>query len=108
MPNLFASILGLLAVGSLWGPAALQGQDLDPAQVRVPLDSALRLAQRAAGKAFPDLAEYTLYSVSPRVLKADPHGLHWQVLWQGRAFPHRRWLVVRVYMDDGYTRTERE
>ncbi|HEY7635988.1 MAG TPA: hypothetical protein VH763_10610 [Gemmatimonadales bacterium] len=49
-----------------------------------------------------------LYSVTPRVLKADPRGLHWQVLWQERAFPHRRWLVVRVYVRDGYAATERE
>jgi hypothetical protein len=56
----------------------------------------------------PELSHYMLYSVTPRVLKADPRGLHWQVLWQERAFPHRRWLVVRVYVRDGYAATERE
>ena len=85
----------------------LRGQDLDTSDVRVPLDSALRLAKNAAGKVFPDLRDYLLYSIKPRVLKADPSGLHWEVDWQHRAFPHRRWLVVRVYMKDGHTTTER-
>ena len=89
-------------------PAAipLHGQDLDPADVRVPLDSALVLAGKAAATAFPDLSSYLLYSVTPRVLKGDPGGLHWQVLWQERAFPHRRRLVARVYMSDGHVTTE--
>ena len=85
----------------------LGAQDLDAAEVRVTLDSALVIAQRAAASAFPDLTSYVLYSVTPRVLKADPGGLHWQVQWQERAFPHRRWLVVRVYMSDGHALTER-
>ncbi len=67
----------------------------------------LRIAQKAAAIAFPELSKYLLYSVSPRVLKADPGGLHWEVQWQERAFPHRRWLIVRVYMNDGHTGTER-
>ena len=89
-------------------PAAipLYGQDLDPAAVRVPLDSALILARKAAATAFPELSSYLLYSVTPRVLKGDPGGLHWQVLWQERAFPHRRRLVARVYMSDGHVTTE--
>jgi len=56
----------------------LEGQDLDPADVRVGLD----------------------------FLKADPGGLHWQVQWLERAFPHHRWLVVLVYMD-GHVGSER-
>jgi hypothetical protein len=99
--------LGLLLIGSLGDPTSLHGQDLDSTDVRVTLDSALPLAQRAAASAFPELPEYLLYSVTPRALKADPRGLHWQVLWQERALPHHRWLVVRVYMRDRYTATER-
>ena len=85
----------------------LHGQDLDAAEVRVTLDSALRIAHTAAVTAFPQLSNYLLYSITPRVLKGDPGGLHWQVRWQTRDFPHRQWLVVRVYMKDGHTRAER-
>jgi hypothetical protein len=92
---------------SPWTAGSLQGQDLDTADVQVTLDSALHVAQKAAASAFPDLSDYLLYSVTPRVLKGDSRGSHWQVRWQERAFPHRRWLVVRVYMKDGYTTTER-
>ena len=108
MTTLYRALLGLSMIGSLGRPPELHGQDLDPTEVRVPLDSALRLAQAAATRAFPELSEYVLYSVTPRVLLADPRGLHWQVLWQERTFPHHRWLVVRVYMRDGYTAAERE
>src|SRR5262245_29916211 len=108
MPHLSWGVLGLSVLASVAGAASLHGQDLDPNQVQVPLDSALQLAQRAAASAFPELSEYMLYSVTPRVLKADPHGLHWQVRWQQRAFPHQRWLVVRVYMRDGHTAAARE
>ena len=88
-------------------PHPLDAQDLDPAEVRVPLDSAVGLAGTVAMSAFPDLARYLLYSVTPRVLKGDPRGLHWQVLWQERDPPHRRRLAVRVYLWDGYTSAER-
>jgi hypothetical protein len=96
-----------------WGilllrPPALAAQDLYPEDVLVPMDSALKLAQRAAAAAIPDLPEYLLYAIAPRVLKGDPRGLHWQVTWQERAFPHRRSLVVRVYMKDGQAAVERE
>ena len=99
--------LGLCAVLLLWAPLPLYGQDLDTADVRVPLDSALRLARGAAATTFPELSNYLLYSVTPRVLKGDPGGLHWQVQWQERAFPHRRWLVVRVYRKTGHVTSER-
>ena len=85
----------------------LEAQDLEPADVAVGLDSALGLATSVATTAFPELPGYLLYSVTPRVLKADPGGLHWQVWWQERAFPHHRWLVVRVYMRDGHASSER-
>jgi hypothetical protein len=81
-----------------WVTLPLSGQDLTAADVGIPLDSAVHLAQKAAVSAFPDLSSYLLYSVTPRVIKGDPRGLHWLVQWQDRAFPHRRWLVVRVYM----------
>ena len=106
-PGCVESVLGLCMVLSLWTAGSLEGQDLDTADVQVSLDSALHLAQRAATSAFPDLSDYLLYSVTPRVLKGDSRGLHWQVRWQERAFPHHRWVVVRVYMKDGHTTTER-
>jgi len=86
----------------------VHAQDLESRDVRVTLDAALSIAQRAATTAFPDLQGYLLYSITPRVLKGDSGGLHWQVRWQERAFPHQRWLVVRVYMKDGHTVTARE
>ena len=89
------------------GVVPLGAQDLDPAKVRVTLDSALVIAHAAAASAFPDLSSYLLYSIAPRVLKGDPGGFHWEARWQQRAFPHRRWLVVRVYMSDGHALTER-
>ena len=98
----FRFCLGL----ALGGPLPLHGQDLEVTDVRVPLDSALRLAGKAAAANFPELPKYVLYSVVPRVFKGDPGGLHWQVQWQEPAFPHRRRLVVRVYMKDGRTTVE--
>jgi hypothetical protein len=99
--------LRLCAVLLFWAPLPLYGQDLDTADVRVPLDSALGLARGAAATAFTELSNYLLYSITPRVLKGDPGGLHWQVQWQERAFPHRRWLVVRVNMKTGHVTSER-
>lgn len=99
--------LGLWFTLMLYGAVPLRGQNLDTTDVRVPLDSALRIAQRAASSAFPELSNYLLYSITPRVFKGDSRGLHWRVQWQERAFPHWRWLIVRVYMKDGYATTER-
>jgi quercetin dioxygenase-like cupin family protein len=90
------------------GVRPVDAQNLDAADVHVTLDSALRIAQQAAVSIFPELSDFLLYSIAPRVLKADPGGLHWEVRWQAREFPHRRWLVVRVYMDDGHTGAERQ
>jgi hypothetical protein len=101
------SVLGLCIMLSRWTAGSVRGQVLDTADVQVTLDSALHLAQKAAASAFPDLSDYLLYSVTPRVLKGDSRGLHWQVRWQERAFPQPRWLVVRVYTKDGHTATER-
>jgi hypothetical protein len=84
----------------------LPAQDLSPEDVRIDLDSAIHLARSAAAAAVPNLSSYLLYSVAPRVFKNDPGGLHWQVTWQERAFPHRRGLVVRVYMKDGHPSVE--
>ena len=102
------TVSGVFVLVSLGRAGSLACQNLDPADVRVTLDSALTLAQSAATAAFPDLSDYLLYSVTPRVLKGDARGLHWQVRWQERQFPHRRWLVVRVYLSDGHITTERE
>ena len=97
---------GLFLMLVLWAAPPLRAQNLEPADVHLTLDSALTLARAVAASAFPDLSKYLLYSVKPRVFKNDPPGLHWQVEWQERAFPHRKWLVVRVYMD-GHSITER-
>jgi hypothetical protein len=99
--------LGACALLLIGAAAPLHSQDLSPSDVRVSLDSALHLAQKAAASAFPELSDYLLHSVRPRALKGDPGGLHWQVLWQDREFPHRRRLVIRVYMQDGRTVAER-
>jgi len=96
--------LGLLVLLAV----PLNAQDLETRDVRVTLDAALPIAQRAATTAFPDLQSYLLYSITPRVLKGDAGGLHWQVRWQELAFPHQRWLIVRVYMNDGHTVAVRE
>lgn len=61
--------LGLCAVLLLWAPLPLYGQNLDSADVRVPLDSALRLAREAAATTFPELSNYLLYSVTPAFSK---------------------------------------
>ena len=89
-----------------WVTVPLRAQDLSPEDVRINLDSALNLARSAATAAVPNLSSYLLYSVTPKVFKGDPAGLHWQVLWQERAFPHHRGLVVRVYMNDGHAVVE--
>ena len=82
-------------------------QNLDPKDVRVTLDQALSYAQETAVKEFPDLGNYILYSVKPRVLKGDPKGLFWQVSWQEKVFPHNKMIRVRVYMKDNTVVFER-
>jgi len=96
-------LLGVLVLSSV----VASGQDLNPADVRISLDEALPMALKAASKEFPDLHEYILYSVTPRVLKGDRRGLHWQVEWREKAFPHHKLLRVRVYMGDGSVYAER-
>lgn len=81
------SILALCFLSSFRTTASLHGQDLDTTDVRVTLDSAIGIARKAAASALPDLSNYLLYSVTPRVFKGDSRGLHWQVRWQERPFP---------------------
>ena len=107
-----ATILGLVCifVGAVIVAAhssSEHSQDLDPSAVRITLDEALPKALEAASKEFPDLQKYILYSVTPRILKGDRRGLHWQFEWQEKAFPHHKLLRVRVYMGDGSLFTER-
>ena len=83
-------------------------QDLDPKDVVISLEQALPIAKAKAKAEFLDLDDYILYSVHPRVFKGDRHGLHWEFVWKARAFPHRKLVVVRVYMKDGLTIAERE
>src|SRR5262249_61610701 len=96
-------LLGVLVLSSVLA----SGQDLNPADVRISLAEALPMALKAASKEFSDLHEYVLYSVTPRVLKGDRRGLHWQVEWRGKGFPHHKLLRVRVYMVGGSVFAER-
>ena len=86
----------------------VSAQDLDPKDVVITLAQALPTAIAKAKAEFPDVDDYILYSVHPRVLKADPHGLHWEFVWKAKAFPHHKALIVRVYMKDGSALAERE
>jgi hypothetical protein len=89
-------------------PAAASTQDLDPKDVGTGLEQALPIAISKAKAEFPDVEDYILYSVHPRVFKGDAKGLHWEFVWKAKAFPHRKALIVRVYMKDGSTIAERE
>jgi hypothetical protein len=88
--------------------SASRAQDLDSTDVHIGLEQALPVALTRAKADFPDLNRYLLYSVHPRVLLGDPKGFFWEFLWQQVAFPHRKRLIVRVYMRDGTTGSERE
>jgi hypothetical protein len=89
-------------------PPPASAQDLDPQDVRTSLEQALPVAIAKAKVEFPDVDDYILYSVHPRVGKGDPKGLHWEFLWKAKAFPHRKAIIVRVYMKDGAAIGERE
>src|SRR5262245_61594391 len=86
----------------------ISAQDLDPKDVVISMERALPMAIAKAKAKFADVDDYILYSVHPRVLKADPNGLHWEFVWKAKAFPHRKALIVRVYMKDGLAIAERE
>jgi hypothetical protein len=51
------TVLRLCSLLLFWAPLPLHGQDLEAADVRVPLDSALRLAHQAAATVFPELSK---------------------------------------------------
>jgi hypothetical protein len=89
-------------------PTAASAQDLDPRDVRTSLQQALPIAIAKAKAEFLDLDDYILYSVHPRVFKGDGKGLHWEFVWKAKAFPHRKAVIVRVYMKDGSAMAERE
>jgi len=97
------ALCSLVLVGAA---VPLRAQDLYPEDIRIDLDSAVHLARSVAAAGVPNLSSHILYSVRPRAFKGDPGGPHWEVRWQERAFPHRRGLVVRVYMNDGHTAVE--
>jgi len=88
--------------------AAVFAQDLDPKDVGTSLEQALPIALAKAKAEFPDLDDYILYSLHPRAFKGDAKGLHWEFLWKAKAFPHRKALIVRVYMKEGSAAAERE
>lgn len=92
---------------NLWSVATARAQDLDSTDVHIGLEQALPIASAQARADFPDLNQYVLYSVHPRVLLGDPKGLFWEFMWQEMAFPHRKRLLVRVYLKDGATASER-
>jgi len=83
-------------------PTVVSAQDLDPKEVRISLQQALPIAIAKAEAEFPDLDDYILHSVHPRA------GLHWKFVWKAKAFPHRKAVIVRVYMKDGSAMAERE
>jgi hypothetical protein len=89
-------------------PTVASAQNLDPKEVRISLQQALPIAIAKAVAEFSDLGDYILYSVHPRVLKGDPKGLHWEFVWKAKAFPHRKAIIVRVYMKDGSPMAERK
>src|SRR2546423_14340995 len=71
---------------------------------KVALEAALPIALRVAQSEVPDLDKFVLHSVTPRVLKGDPKGQHWQFLWQELPFKTRlRGIIFRVYPSDGST-----
>src|ERR1043166_2379462 len=90
-------LVGLVLTGST---LALR-QDLDSADVRITLDAALPIALKAASREFPDLHNYILYSVTPRVLKGDRRGLHWEFEWREKAVPDHKSVRGRWYLRDG-------
>lgn len=102
----FLSLSWLISCALL--ATTISAQDLDPKDVVTSLQQALPIAIAKAKTEFADLDDYILYSVHPRVLKADPNGLHWEFVWKAKAFPHHKALIVRVYMKDGSTIAERE
>ena len=102
----FSLVLSLISCALL--EATVSAQDLDPKDVVVSLEQALPIAVAKAKADFPDLENYILYSIHPRVLKADPNGLHWEFVWKAEAFPHQKALIVRIYMKDGSSVAERE
>ena len=89
-------------------PTVASAQDLDPKEVRISLQQALPIAITKAEAEFPDLDDYILYSVHPRAFKGDARGLQWEFVWKAKTFPHRKAVIVRVYMKDGSPMAERE
>jgi len=87
---------------------AVSAQDLDSKDVITSLEQALPIAIAKAKAEFPDLDGYILYSVHPRAFKGDPKGLHWEFVWKAKEFPHRKSVIVRVYMKEGSAIAERE
>ena len=78
-----------------------------PDRPKVSLEEALPIAVQAAKSRVRDIDAFLLQSVTPRVLKGDPKGMHWQFLWQEAEFKtHMRGVAVRVYMNDGSTVVE--
>lgn len=81
--------------------------DLDIDDIKVSMETAIPKALNEASVRFLDLDGYILYSITPRILKGDKKGLHWQFQWQEKKFPHHKMLRVRVYVRDGSTYSER-
>ena len=80
---------------SVLSPTTAYPQDLDAKDVRISLQQALPIAIGKDKSEFPDVDDYILYSVHPRILKADPNGLHWEFVWKAKAFPHPKALIDR-------------
>jgi len=66
---------------------------------QISLEDALPLALNLAQEQFENIDNYLLVSVSPRSLKGDEKGVHWNFIWQERESPYYKFLNVKVYLN---------
>ena len=103
MPKRFILVVLLLVCETALGQFGIYVPD----NPKVSLEKALPIATQAAHSKVQDLDKFLLHSVSPRVLKGDEKGMHWQFLWQELEYKtHMRGVIVRVYMNDGFAVAE--
>src|SRR5689334_21842682 len=96
-----------LLIAILASAVFVDAQILDPKHVHVTLDQAFRIAMAKAKTDFSDLDKYLFYSVHPVAPLGDNRGLFWDFIWQEKVFPNYKGLSVRVYMRDGFAKSER-
>lgn len=96
-----------LIIAILASTVFADAQIFDPQDVHVPLDQAFPIAMAKAKADFSDLDKYLFYSVHPVAPLGDNRGLFWDFIWQEKVFPAYKGLSVRVYMRDGFAKSER-